>query len=65
MKEFTKKQIVQQDKVDNAIHEMLSNLIKDKYKEWDIEIISIVREAIQDALNMDDIDKYKFYPWLR
>ncbi len=67
MAELTNEQLQRQDKVDNAIHnlfqELLGNPIGDPLP-WDIEKISRVRDAIQDAFDMTDEQRFAFYPWI-
>lgn len=49
--ELTDQQIARQDFVDNAIHNLINDLIpSDKEMEWDIESIGEVRDAIQAQL---------------
>ena len=49
--ELTAQQIERQDFVDNAIFELTNELIPSKKEmEWDIEIISEIRDAIQSQL---------------
>ena len=49
--ELTDQQISRQDFVDNAIHDLINELIpSDKEMEWDIEVIGEVRDVIQAML---------------
>ena len=64
MKELTEAQIERQDLVDNAIQELLKKIIRDDI-EWDISVISEVRESIESYLcRIYDIPEYEFYPWI-
>ena len=48
---LTKQQIERQDFVDNAIYDMINELIpSNKEMEWNIEAIGEVRDAIQNQL---------------
>ena len=65
MIQLTKKQIERQDYVDNQIFELIQKLLPPSKKmDWDIEVIGIVRDAIQEQI----VDKQKvmsegqFYP---
>lgn len=65
MIQLTKKQIERQDYVDNQIFELIQKLLPPSKKMyWNIEIIGIVRDAIQEQI----VDKQKimnerrFYP---
>lgn len=49
---INKKQIAQQDFIDNTIYEMLCNILPDKYLDWNINLISDIRDAIQNNCNM-------------
>jgi hypothetical protein len=63
--ELTQAQNDQQDFVDNNIHGLLVG-ITGKELEWDMELISIVREAVQevvcDRLNL--MTEMEFYPYI-
>jgi len=51
MRNFTKKQLERQDFVDNKIFELIQELTPESRKlEWDIEVISSIREEIRKYL---------------
>ncbi len=62
--ELTNQQIVRQDFVDNAIFDLINELIpSDKEMEWDIEVIGEVRDAIQAQLvERGFCTEQEFYP---
>ncbi|MCL2327109.1 MAG: hypothetical protein FWC39_01210 [Bacteroidetes bacterium] len=64
--ELTKKQIERQDFVDNAIFDLLETLNPTKKQlDWDIEMISAIRDMISDYF--DDIEickEQEFYPYI-
>ena len=74
MKELTKKQLKQQDFIDNSCQRLIESVIegidsiapKVGDKHWDIENISKIREAVQEVI----VDKLKlctemeFYPYI-
>lgn len=68
--ELTKEQIQQQDFVDNAIHDMAQDLIKDHAGmifNWDIEFISQVRDMtiayfLEHGYLANEQDAQNFYP---
>lgn len=62
--ELTKQQIERQDFVDNAIYDLMNELIpSDKVMEWDIEAIGEVRDAIQSQLiKRGFCTEQEFYP---
>ena len=64
--ELTKQQIERQDFVDNAIFNLINELIpSDKEMEWNIEFIGVVRDAIQTRLVEKGIcSKQEFYPYI-
>lgn len=65
--ELTKKQIARQDFVDNSIFELLQKLNPtDNTIEWDIEIISEVRERIRNYFenNIDKFCEQNYYPYM-
>jgi len=71
MDELTTAQIAQQDFVDNAISNMLNDIVTNsefehtEELEWDIQIISDVREVVQDILIERSIcTEMQFYPYL-
>jgi len=63
---LTKKQIERQDFVDNAIFDLLETLNPtDKKLDWDIEMISAIRDMISSYF--DDIKickEQEFYPYI-
>jgi len=63
---LTKKQIERQDFVDNAIFDLLETLNPtQKQLDWDIEMISAIRDMISDYF--DDIEickEQEFYPYI-
>lgn len=64
--ELTKQQIERQDFVDNAIFNLINELIpSDKEMEWDIEFIGVVRDAIQTRLVEKGIcSEQEYYPYI-
>jgi hypothetical protein len=64
--ELTDQQISRQDFVDNAIHDLINELIpSDKEMEWDIEVIGEVRDVIQAMLVGRGIcTEQEFYPYI-
>jgi hypothetical protein len=63
---LTKLQIERQDFVDNAIFNLINELIpSDKEMEWDIEAIGEIRDAIQAKLVDKNIcTEQEFYPYI-
>lgn len=64
--ELTDEETERQDFVDNAIFDLIQQLNPSgKELEWDINIISHVREAIQHCLvdKLKLTDEYTFYPY--
>ena len=64
--ELTDQQIARQDIVDNAIYDLINELIpSDKEMEWDIEVIGEVRDVIQAMLVGRGIcTEQEFYPYI-
>lgn len=64
--ELTAQQIERQDFVDNALFELINKLIpSEKEMEWDIEIISEIRDAIQSQLvEKGFCTEQEFYPYI-
>lgn len=64
--ELIDQQISRQDFVDNAIHDLINELIpSDKEMEWDIEVIGEVRDAIQAQLvGRGFCTEQEFYPYI-
>ena len=64
--ELTKQQIERQDFVDNAIFELINELIpSDKEMEWDIEVIGEIRDVIQSQLvKRGFCTEQEFYPYI-
>ena len=72
--ELTREQINRQDLVDNAIHQLILDLIPNKginrepfhrQIDWNIEIISEVREVIQKYVTDKGLcTEAEFYPYL-
>ena len=64
--ELTRQQIIQQDFVDNAIFNLINEIVpSDKEMEWDIEIIGEIRDAIQTKLVERGIcSEQEFYPYI-
>ena len=64
--ELTDQQIARQDFVDNAIYDLINELIpSDKEMEWDIEVIGEVRDVIQAMLVGRGIcTEQEFYPYI-
>lgn len=64
--EFTPAETERQDIVDNAIANLISELIPiDCPFDWDIELISIIRDAVQEVLvdKMHAMTEQEFYPY--
>ncbi len=66
MKELTDQQIARQDYVDNAIYDLINELIpSDKELDWDIEIIGKVRDTVQALLvERGTCTEQAFYPYI-
>lgn len=64
MMELTDRQIARQDLVDNAIYDLINELIpSNKEMDWDIEAIGDVRDAIQSQLVERGLcTEQEFYP---
>ena len=64
--ELTAQPIERQDFVDNAIFELINELIlSEKEMEWDIEAIGEIRDAIQSQLvEKGFCTKQEFYPYI-
>ena len=64
--ELTDQQISRQDFVDNAIYDLINELIpSDKEMEWDIEVIGEVRDVIQAMFVGRGIcTEQEFYPYI-
>ena len=64
--ELTKKQIDRQDFVDNSIFELLQTLNPtDNNFDWNIEIIAIVRDAVQHFIvSKTNCSEQEFYPYI-
>ena len=64
--ELTEQQIERQDFVDNAIFNLIDELVpSDKEMEWDIEAIGEIRDAIQSQLvNRGLCTEQEFYPYI-
>lgn len=64
--ELTEQQIERQDFVDNAIFNLISELVpSDKEMEWDIEAIGEIRDAIQSQLvTRGFCTDQEFYPYI-
>ena len=64
--ELTNEQIERQDFVDNAIFNMINELIpSDKEMEWNIEAIGKIRDAIQFQLvERGFCTEQEFYPYI-
>ena len=62
--ELTDKQIERQDFVDNAIFELINELIpSEKKMEWNIEMVGEIRDTIQSQLIKNGFcTKAEFYP---
>ena len=58
--ELSTAEIIQQDIVDNAIHNMLTKLVP-KYTKWDINCIAPIREEIMAIFELGN----EFYPYLK
>jgi predicted membrane GTPase involved in stress response len=65
--ELTDKQIARQDFVDNSIFELLLSLNPtDKKIDWDIEMISRIRESVASLFADREIcSEQEFYPYLK
>jgi len=66
MIELTDQQIARQDYVDNAIYDLINELIaSDKEMDWDIEIIGEVRDAVRALLVERGLcTEQEFYPYI-
>ena len=64
--ELTVRMIERQDFVDNAIFELVNELIpSEKKMEWDIRIIGEIRDAIQSQLvEKGFCTEQEFYPYI-
>lgn len=64
--ELTDQQIARQDLVDNAIFDLINELIPSyKEMEWDINVIGEVRDAIQAQLVEHGFcTEQEFYPYI-
>ena len=64
--ELTERQIERQDFVDNAIFDLINELIpSDKEMEWDIEAIGTIRDAIQSQLvERVFCTEQEYYPYI-
>ena len=64
--ELTARQIERQDFVDNAIFELINELIpSDKEMDWDIEAIGEIRDSIQSQLvSRGFCSEQEFYPYI-
>lgn len=64
-KELTAKQIGQQDFIDSNIYGLLVG-VSEKEIEWDMELISIVREAVQEVIcdRLKLMTEMEFYPYI-
>ena len=64
--ELIDQQISRQDFVDNAIYDLINELIpSDKEMEWDIEVIGEVRDVIQAMFVGRGIcTEQEFYPYI-
>ena len=65
--ELTKREVEQQDKVDNAIHALLIELAPAGVElEWDISVISEIRENIVEHFKktVPDFKEREFYAWI-
>ena len=62
--ELTDEQTERQDLVDGAIFKLLSELAPRKVWDFERELVSTVRDAIIEALDMDDDEEMDFYPWV-
>jgi len=63
---FTNQQTEQQDRVDNAIYDMICNVVPGGVEkiEWDIELIGTIRDAISTYLVDKDVcTEQEFYPY--
>lgn len=64
--ELTDQQIARQDIVDNAIYDLINELIpSDKEMDWDINAIGEIRDAIQAQLvGRGFCTEQEFYPYI-
>lgn len=64
--ELTDQQITRQDFVDNAIYDLISELIpSDKELDWNIDVIGKVRDVIQAQLvDCGLCTEQEFYPYI-
>ena len=64
--ELTRQQIERQDFVDNAVYELINELIPSENEmDWNIEVISEVRDTIQSLLvDRGFCTEQEFYPYI-
>lgn len=69
--ELTRKQLRQQDFVDNKIHRLLTELFEDVQPHnqqgslhWNIEDIGIVRDAVLEVFQCLGVNEQDFYPFI-
>lgn len=68
MEALTKRQLERQDKVDNAVFDLINALNPTRKKiGWNIEFIAYVRDSIEGLFvkRMEICDKQKFYPSIK
>lgn len=67
MTELTKEDLLRQDEVDNAIHNLLRYLSMGKVDvKWDIDDIGTVREAVKKVIvgKLHVMTEMEFYPYV-
>ncbi len=67
MDELSKNQLMRQDLVDSAIHELLRNINPSQEEiEWNIELIGEIREVIRHvfAERLEVTNEMTFYPYI-
>ena len=67
MSELTKRQISQQDFVDNQIFELIETLLPPSKKiDWNIETIGAIRDMISEQIvGKKLMSEMQFYPYLK
>ena len=65
MREFTKKEILRQDFVDNEVFDLINKLLSPTASiDWDIEIIGNVRDAIRrEVTDRQIMSEQELYPY--
>ena len=62
---LTDAELARQDQVDNAIRDLLSNVLNSPELEWDIELIGDIRDDIEwNLVTRGLITEQEFYPFI-